>query len=118
LTSGSARIDQAVTPRVTLFSRYADSPSSNEFGTPEVNHLELRSQSLTVGVNARPSAHTVLDFRVNESQSTANSVWTDNTSSDAPSCILQPLVSAFLKNPDISCDYLVRFTINGIGQVV
>ena len=118
LTSGSARIDQAITPRVTLFGRYSDSPSSNEFGTPEVNHLNLRSQSLTLGVNARPTAHTVLDFRANESQSTANSVWTDSTSSDTPSCTLQGLVSALLKNPDISCDYLVRFTINGIGQVV
>jgi hypothetical protein len=118
LTSGSARIDQAITPRVTLFGRYSDSPSSNEFGTPEVNHLNLRSQSLTFGLNARPTARSVLDFRVNESQSTANSVWTDSTSSDTPSCTLQPLVSALLKNPDIACDFLVRFTIDGVGQVV
>src|ERR1035438_2550745 len=27
LTAGSARIDQAITPRVTLFGRYSDSPS-------------------------------------------------------------------------------------------
>jgi hypothetical protein len=118
LTSGSARIDQAITPRITLFGRYGDSPSSNEFGTPEVNHLNLRSQSLTLGLNARPTARSVLDFRANESQSTANSVWTNSTAADTPSCTLQPLVSALLKNPDISCDYLVRFTINGVGQVV
>ena len=118
LTSGSARIDQAITPRVTLFGRYSDAPSVNEFGTPEVNHLDLRSQSLTFGVNARPTARSVLDLRINESQSTANSVWTDSTSSETPSCALQPLVSALLKNPDISCDYVVRFTINGVGQLV
>ncbi|HEX3747507.1 MAG TPA: carboxypeptidase regulatory-like domain-containing protein [Bryobacteraceae bacterium] len=118
LTSGSGRIDQALTPRITVFGRYADSPSANQFGTPEVNHLNIRSQSLTLGANARPTAHTVLDFRVNESQSTANSVWTNSTSSDTPSCTLQPLVGALLKNPAISCDYLVRFTINGVGQVV
>ena len=118
LTSGSARIDQAITPRITLFGRYSDSPSVNEFGTPEVNHLDLRSQSLTFGLNARATARSVLDFRVNESQSTANSVWTDSTRSDTPSCTLQPLVSALLKNPDISCNFLVRFTINGVGQVV
>ena len=117
LTSGSARIDQAITPRITLFGRYSDSPSANEFGTPEVNHLNLRSQSLTAGLNARPTAHTVIDFRVNESQSTANSVWTDSTSSDTPSCTLQPLVSAFLNNSAIPCDFLVRFSINGVGQV-
>ena len=118
LTSGSARVDQALTPRVTLFGRYSDAPSANEFGTPEVNHLNLRSQSLTFGVNARPAARSVLDFRVNESQSTANSVWTESTSSDTPGCTLQPLVSALLKNPSIACDFLVRFTINGVGQVV
>ena len=54
LTSGSARVDQALTPRITLFGRYSDSPSANEFGTPEVNHLNLRSQSLTAGTQ-RPS---------------------------------------------------------------
>jgi len=118
LTSGSARIDQAITPRVTLFGRYSDAPSANEFGTPEVNRLNLRSQSLTFGVNARPAARSVLDFRVNESQSTANSVWTDSTSSDTPSCTLQPLVSALLRNPAIACDFLVRFSINGVGEVI
>jgi len=118
LTSGSARIDQAITPRVTLFGRYSDSPSNNEFGTPEVNHLDLRSQSLTMGVNARPTARSVLDFRVNESQSTANSVWTDSATSDTPSCALQPLVSGALHNTLVPCDFLVRFTISGIGQVV
>jgi len=118
LTAGSARIDQAITPRVTLFGRYSDSPSHNQFGTPEVNHLELRSQSLTLGVNARPTARSVLDFRVNESQSTANSVWTDGTASDTPSCVLQSLAAAFLRDDSIACDFLVRFTINGVGQVV
>jgi hypothetical protein len=117
LTAGAARIDQAITPRVTLFGRYSDSPSHNEFGTPEVNHLDLRSQSLTAGVNARPGARSVLDFRVNESQSSASSVWTDGAAYSAPSCVLQPLASAFLKT-DVPCNFLVRFTINGIGQVV
>ena len=118
LTSGSARIDQAITPRITVFGRYSDSPSANEFGTPEVNHLHLRSQSLTFGVNARPTAHSVLDFRMNESQSTANSVWTGSTSSDTPDCTLQPLVSAILNNNALPCNFLLRFTINSVGQVV
>jgi hypothetical protein len=117
LTSGSARIDQALTPRVTVFGRYSDSPSHNEFGTPEVDYLNLRSQSLTLGLNARPTARSVLDFRVNESQSTANSVWADSTQSDTPSCALQPLASALLKTT-VPCGFLVRFTISGVGQVV
>jgi hypothetical protein len=118
LTSGSARIDRALTPRITLFGRYSDSPSANEFGTPEVNHLDLRSQSLTLGLNARLSARSVLDFRANESQSTANSVWTESTSSDTPSCTLQPLLAAIVKDNTLSCDFLLRFTISGVGQVV
>jgi hypothetical protein len=118
LIAGSARIDQAITPRLTLFGRYSDSPSHNDFGTPEVNHLDLRSQGLTVGVNARLTARSVLDFRANESQSSASSVWTDSTSSDTPSCVLQPLVSAEVNDANVSCDFLVRFTINGVGQVV
>jgi len=117
LTTGSARIDQAITPRVTLLGRYNDSPSHNDFGTPQVNHLDLRSQSLTIGLNARPTARGVLDFRANESQSTADSVWTDSPGDNAPSCALEPLAAAFLRT-DVSCDYLVRFSINGIGQLV
>jgi len=118
LTSGGARLDQALTPRLTLFGRYSDSPSANQFGTPEVNHLDLRSQSLTLGLNTRLSARSVLDFRANESQSTANSVWTESISSDTPGCTLQPLLSAILRNNALSCDFLLRFTINGVGQVV
>jgi hypothetical protein len=117
LTSGSGRIDQAITPRVTLFGRYSDSPSHNQFGTPEVNHLDLRTQSLTLGVNARPTSRSVLDFRVNESQSTASSVWTDGTDTSTPSCVLQPLASIELRT-EVPCNFLVRFTINGVGQVV
>jgi hypothetical protein len=118
LMAGSARIDRAITPRVTFFGRYSDSPSHNDFGMPDVNHLHLRSQSLTLGVDARPTARSVLDFRINESQSTANSVWTAGVASDAPSCVLQPLVAAFTRNNAVSCDYLVRFTINAVGQVI
>ncbi|MGA3016378.1 MAG: TonB-dependent receptor [Bryobacteraceae bacterium] len=118
LTSGSARIDQAVTPRVTLFARYSDSPSHNDFGMPQVNHLNLRAQSLTLGLNARPTARTVLDLRVNESQSTADSIWTDSTGSDAPGCALATLAAGFNPRDTITCDDLVRLSINGIGEVI
>jgi len=118
LTSGSARIDQAVTPRVTLFARYSDSPSHNDFGTPEVNHIDLRAQSLTLGLNARPTARTVLDLRVNESQSSADSIWTDTTGSNAPGCALATLASGFAPSTTVTCDELVRFSIDGIGQAI
>ncbi len=118
LTSGSARIDQAVTPRVTLFARYSDSPSHNDFGMPQVNHLNLRAQSLTLGLNARPTLRTVLDVRVNESQSSADSIWTDSAGSDAPGCALATLAAGFFPRNTITCDDLVRLSINGIGQVI
>ncbi|MGA2194516.1 MAG: TonB-dependent receptor [Bryobacteraceae bacterium] len=118
LTSGSARIDQAVTPRVTVFARYSDSPSHNDFGMPQVNHLDLRAQSLTLGLNARPSARTVLDVRVNESQSSADSIWTDTTGSNAPGCALATLASGFFPSDTVTCDSLVRFSINGVGEAI
>jgi Carboxypeptidase regulatory-like domain/TonB-dependent Receptor Plug Domain len=117
LTSGSVRIDQAVTQRVTFFGRYSDSPSYNDFGIPQVNHLNLRAQSLTLGLNARPTARTVLDLRVNQSQSTADSIWSDSTGSNAPGCALAQLASGFFPTKPITCDDLVRFSINGVGQV-
>jgi hypothetical protein len=118
LTSGSARIDQAVTPRVTLFARYSDSPSHSDFGMPEVNHVNLRAQSLTLGLNARPTARTVLDVRVNESQSTADSIWTDTTGSNAPGCTLATLASALNPRATITCDDMVRLYIDGVGEVI
>ena len=55
LDSGLARIDHALTSRATLFARYNDSPSFNEFGSTQINRLDLRFQSLTLGLNLRPS---------------------------------------------------------------
>ena len=114
LNVGGARLDQAVGSRVSLFGRYNDSPSSNEFGTLTINHLDLRSQSLTLGVNARPTTNWVLDFRANESQSNAHSVWEDP---GAPACAMQVLIYHFSRDT-VSCDYLVRFAVGGLGQMV
>ncbi len=117
LDSGIARLDHALTANATLFARYNDSPSSNEFGSTEVNRLDLRFQSATVGLNLRPAASLALDFRVNESQSTAHSTWT-RTGDPVPSgCELEPLTS-FLFGNMVSCNSLVRFSIGGVGQVV
>src|SRR3954453_3238396 len=75
LQTGGVRFDQALGRRASLFARYNDSPSRNEFGGLAVNRLDLRSQALTVGVSAHATANTNFDARVNESQSTANSLW-------------------------------------------
>ena len=117
LHSGLVRMDQAITSRGTFFGRYNDSPSANEFGSTQVNRLDLRFQSLTMGVNVRPAAKAVLDFRVNESQASAQSTWTQAGASSPAGCALQSLTSYFFGG-SIPCDSLVRFAISGVGQVV
>jgi hypothetical protein len=116
LQAGGLRLDQAAGRRITLFARYNDAPSDNQFGATQVNRLDLRARSLTLGVNARPSANLVLDTRLNVSKASAHSVWTDGES-DVPGCDLFPLTSYFL-GTKASCDYLVRFSIGGVGQLV
>ncbi len=75
LQAGSARIDRAFGTRFNLFGRYGDSPSSNTFGNISLGHLDLRSQTLTLGFTARPWARLTFDARVNESQTGAESSW-------------------------------------------
>ena len=116
LNSGLARVDQAITSRGTFFGRYNDSPSANEFGSTQVNRLDLRFQSLTMGLNVRPTAKAALDFRVNESQASAQSTWTQTGDSSPAGCALQSLISHFFGQ--LPCDSLVRFAISGVGQVV
>jgi len=115
LDAGGARIDQAITSRISFFGRYNDSPSNNQFGTLTTNVLDLHSRSLTLGLNARPTANLALDMRANESQVDAHSLWI----SPGDSCALQPLVAAITVNQTaIPCNYLVRFSIGGVGQLV
>ena len=112
LNTGSARFDQGIGSRVTLFGRYNDSPSVNQFGALVINQLDLRSRSATLGANARITGRTVLDFRINHSLASGSSLWVDSAG-----CSLAPLTAAFVTTPT-PCDYLVRFSIGGIGQLV
>ncbi len=133
LDTGTARVDQALGSRASLFARYSDSPSANQFGNLGIDHLDLRIRSLTAGLNARPTANLTMDLRLNETETTAYSAWSGSVAPPAPppegadtvgpppssdpACVLQPMVSAFLNSP-APCNYLVRFTIGGIGQLV
>jgi len=117
LDAGSARVDQAIGSRVSFFGRYSDAPSENQFGAFQVNRIDLRFQSLTLGLTARPTARTILTVRTNESQSSAYSLWNGGDGATGPGCELQPLTTTFLHVTE-NCDYLVRFTIGGIGQLV
>ncbi len=112
LDTGGARVDHALTSGISVFARYNDSPSVNEFGTLVVNRLDLRSQSLTAGLNARLRGSSSFDLRVNESQAQAGSQWRE-----AHGCTLAPLIASFVTSAN-ACDYLVRFSLGGIGQLV
>jgi hypothetical protein len=115
LDAGGNRNDQALGSRLSFFGRYNDSPSHNEFGTLATNRLDLRARSLTAALNARVRPWLVLDFRANESQADTSSAWTPGTP-----CALKPLTDFFLfrLDPPPPCDYLVRFSIAGVGQLV
>ncbi len=117
LDTGTVRVDHALTSRAMLFVRYNDSPSFNEFGSTEINRLDLRFRSLTVGLNFRPSAKWLIDFRANESQAEAQSSWQKPGGPVLSGCDLQPLTSYLFPSAP-SCDALVRFSIGGVGQVV
>ncbi len=117
LNTGTVRIDHAISSRATLFGRYNDSPSSNEFGSSEINRLDLRFQSLTVGFNIRPGARWTIDIRANESQTEAQSSWQKPDGPILSGCDLEPLTS-YLFSGAASCNALVRFLIGGVGQVV
>jgi len=119
LNAGSARVDQAVGSRVNFFGRYSDAPSTNNFGNVAVNQLNLRSQTLTLGLTVRPFSRLTFDARVNESQTTVNSEWRDAAAGISATCALEPLAFALsLVANGLSCSTLVRFTIDGVGQLV
>jgi hypothetical protein len=117
LDSGLARIDHALNSHATLFARYNISPSSNEFGSTQINRLDLRFQSLTVGLNLRLGAHWTIDLRGNESQAEAQSRWAPTGQASASGCDLGPVIP-YLFPVAGTCDALVRFSIGGVGQVV
>ena len=117
LDSGLARIDHALTSRATLFARYNISPSSNEFGSTQINRLDLRFQSLTLGLNLRPGARWTIDLRGNESQAEAQSSWAPAGQANSSGCDLEPMTS-YLFPAAGTCDTLVRFSIGGVGQEV
>lgn len=114
LDAGSIRLDHAFTGTLSAFARYHDSPSANEFGSTQINRLELRSRSLTLGVNARPGAGTVLDTRLNGSTARIYSIWTQ---AGTPECALETAINHFLRR-SAHCGYLARFAIAGLTDLV
>lgn len=113
----SLRIDHAVSSRLAVFARYNLARSSNEFTTTQVNDLGIRSGSLTLGASLLLSPAAVLDLKLNRSEASGQSRWRPVNGPPDSRCFLTPAMQSLLqiKGP---CDYLVRFSIAGVGQVV
>jgi hypothetical protein len=117
LDTASLRIDHALSSRITTFARFTGSPSNSEFGGTQASRLNLLARSLTLGVNLRVTSAIVLDSRMNFSDARARSQWLQMDARPLPECYLEPVTFHILHSPG-RCDYLVRFSIAGIGDVV
>jgi hypothetical protein len=117
LDAGTARLDHVFGPRLSVFGRYNEAPSSSQFGSVQLNQLDLRSRSLTGGANVLLRPDMVMDLRANFSDASANSQWGPADKTQFPGCYLQAVATAFFPALD-ACDYLYRFSIAGVGQVV
>ena len=112
MESGSIRADQLLAHGISLFGRYSDAPSHNEFGSTQVDRLDFRSWSGTLGLHLRSGPDAAIDFRINQSVTAASSMWSGNSG-----CELLPIVEQFQpSNP--TCDLLLRFQIGGVGQLL
>ena len=116
LDAGSARVDQLITSRVSLFVRYSDSPSQSEFGNTYLNRLNVRTLGGTAGLNIQPGGGWVLDSRINGSYVRAESGWKLTNAQSFDACALAPLLAKLLP-PSDACTNLIRFSIAGTPQV-
>ena len=116
LDTGALRLDHAFTSRLTGFARYSESPSSTEFGSDPINSLALHSRSITGGLTLRAQPALVFDLHLNVSRATAASLWRQSGAT-LPDCSIEPATRYFLLSPGV-CNYLVRFSIAGVGRVV
>ena len=114
--AGALRLDHAFTSQLTGFARYSDTPSSTEYGSDPINSLGIGSRSITGGLTLRAQPTLVFDLRLNASSANATSTWRQNGAT-LPDCSIEPATEQFLFSPGI-CNYLVRFSIAGVGQVV
>src|SRR5262249_16964272 len=67
LDTGAARLDYSISSKLTAFGRFSETPSATEFGSSAVNLLDLRSTSLTAGLNLMARPDLAFDLRLNGS---------------------------------------------------
>ncbi|MCP5112872.1 MAG: TonB-dependent receptor, partial [bacterium] len=113
----SARLDAAVTSRLTVFARYNRAWSANQFTSIQVNDLTINADSFTFGANMRLSPGAVLDFKLNRSRASGRSDWRLPDGLSGTPCYLAPVSQQQFRD-DRACDSLVRISIAGLGQIV
>ena len=114
--AGAIRLDHAFTSWLTGFARFSETPSTTQYGSDPINSLGISSRSITGGLTLRARPTLVFDLRLNASSANATSIWNQNGAT-LPDCPIEPATEHFLHSPGI-CNYLVRFSIAGVGQVV
>jgi hypothetical protein len=114
LNSGSLRVDHSVRDWLRLFGRYSDSASSTEFGTSQINSVNLRAWSLTLGLTTNHRGGLVNEFRGNRSVTSATSEWRGAMGNELLHCYTN--VAMF--GPHAPCESYSRISIGGVGQLV
>jgi hypothetical protein len=92
LNSYGIRIDYLLSPKITVFGRYSDAPSSldsrggsSDYAYSNVQEVKYRTQSLTLGTTQGPTPRFTNEFRFNYSRSRANTFYTlDNFGGAVP----------------------------------
>jgi hypothetical protein len=110
----SIRLDHALTSGITLFGRFGQTPSTSQFGGAQINDIAIASRGFSLGADARLKPNLAASIRMNVSESSLRSVWGRQGASP---CHRQVVVAALLRVQN-TCDYLLRFSIAGVGQVV
>lgn len=114
---GSLRLDHALAARLTLFARWNETRSSNEYTTTQRSDLNLNHRSLAGGLNLRLGPGAVIDLKLNRSYARGRSWWQPIGGSASEPCSLAP-TAQFLFGGVNACNALFRFSIAGLGQVV
>lgn len=117
LNSGSARMDLAVTQKISLFGRYNEAPSRSRFGNWQVNDLDITSRAVTGGSTIRIMPNLIQDFRFNTTWSAADSTWRPDSLNPQPACAFADALAA-LSRTNNGCGAFYVLSVAGMGQAL
>ena len=110
----SARIDHALTPRLLLFGRFSDTPSSTVSDYSTSNAVTLRDRSATIGLSAAIAPSASNEFRLNTTWASGESVWQSAGIPYTGGCYTDPA----LFGAGAPCVSFFRFAIGGIQPLI